>query len=113
MSTTQRLPSPCLSTFQVESRPLPGRTVLRPPGCPTPVSFGLLVSVAFPVDGESGECVPGSCSLTSVSPFLEHMVGFWDPWQVCTSCGHLLWDVRRKAQVAVFLEFSEILRVSH
>lgn len=40
---------------QVESRPLPGRAELRLPGCPTPVSFGLLVSVAFPVDGEPGE----------------------------------------------------------
>lgn len=43
------------STLQVESRPLPGRTVLQLPGCPTPVSFGLLASVAFPVDGEPGE----------------------------------------------------------
>uniref|UniRef100_A0A452SNZ1 Valine--tRNA ligase, mitochondrial n=1 Tax=Ursus americanus TaxID=9643 RepID=A0A452SNZ1_URSAM len=41
-----------ISDIEVESRPLPGRTELRLPGCPTPVSFGLLVSVAFPVDGE-------------------------------------------------------------
>ncbi|XP_019665124.1 valine--tRNA ligase, mitochondrial isoform X1 [Ailuropoda melanoleuca] len=44
-----------ISDMEVESRPLPGRTELRLPGCPTPVSFGLLVSVAFPVDGEPGE----------------------------------------------------------
>nr|XP_035976328.1 valine--tRNA ligase, mitochondrial isoform X1 [Halichoerus grypus] len=44
-----------ISDIEVESRPLPGRTELRLPGCPTPVSFGLLVSVAFPVDGEPGE----------------------------------------------------------
>ncbi|XP_055453013.1 valine--tRNA ligase, mitochondrial [Psammomys obesus] len=41
-----------ISDIEVESRPLPGRTELRLPGCPAPVSFGLLVSVAFPVDGE-------------------------------------------------------------
>ncbi|XP_027626772.1 valine--tRNA ligase, mitochondrial [Tupaia chinensis] len=41
-----------ISDIEVESRPLPGRTELRLPGCPTPVAFGLLISVAFPVDGE-------------------------------------------------------------
>ncbi|XP_044794262.2 valine--tRNA ligase, mitochondrial isoform X2 [Bubalus bubalis] len=44
-----------ISDIEVESRPLPGRTELQLPGCPTPVSFGLLFSVAFPVDGEPGE----------------------------------------------------------
>ncbi|KAM5262876.1 valine--tRNA ligase, mitochondrial [Ctenodactylus gundi] len=43
-----------ISDIEVESRPLSGRTELRLPGCPTPVPFGLLVSVAFPVDGEPG-----------------------------------------------------------
>nr|XP_027778841.1 valine--tRNA ligase, mitochondrial isoform X2 [Marmota flaviventris] len=42
-----------ISDIEVESRSLPGRTELRLPGCPTPVSFGLLVFVAFPVDGEA------------------------------------------------------------
>ncbi|KAM7136631.1 valine--tRNA ligase, mitochondrial isoform 1-T2 [Molossus nigricans] len=41
-----------ISDIEVESRSLSGPTELRLPGCPTPVSFGLLVSVAFPVDGE-------------------------------------------------------------
>ncbi|XP_020030454.2 valine--tRNA ligase, mitochondrial isoform X1 [Castor canadensis] len=41
-----------VSDIEVENRPLPGRTELWLPGCLTPVSFGLLVSVAFPVDGE-------------------------------------------------------------
>ncbi|XP_076772914.1 valine--tRNA ligase, mitochondrial isoform X2 [Arvicanthis niloticus] len=41
-----------ISDIEVESRPLPGRTVLQLPGCPSPVTFGLLASVAFPVDGE-------------------------------------------------------------
>lgn len=49
--------SPCFVPRQVESRALPGPTELRLPGCPAPVSFGLLVSVAFPVDGEPGEAV--------------------------------------------------------
>uniref|UniRef100_A0A8C6WB87 Valine--tRNA ligase, mitochondrial n=1 Tax=Nannospalax galili TaxID=1026970 RepID=A0A8C6WB87_NANGA len=50
-----------VSTFQVESRPLQGRTELRLPGCLTSVSFGLLVSVAFPVDGEpDAEVVVGT-----------------------------------------------------
>ncbi|XP_069344957.1 valine--tRNA ligase, mitochondrial isoform X1 [Eulemur rufifrons] len=50
-----------ISDIEVESRPLPGRTELRLPGCPTPVSFGLLVSVAFPVDGEpDAEVVVGT-----------------------------------------------------
>lgn len=50
-----------ISDIEVESRPLSGRTELRLPGCPTPVSFGLLVSVAFPVDGEpDAEVVVGT-----------------------------------------------------
>ncbi|XP_061003133.1 valine--tRNA ligase, mitochondrial isoform X3 [Dama dama] len=50
-----------ISDIEVESRPLPGRTELQLPGCPTPVSFGLLFSVAFPVDGEPGaEVVVGT-----------------------------------------------------
>ncbi|XP_006215367.3 valine--tRNA ligase, mitochondrial isoform X1 [Vicugna pacos] len=50
-----------ISDVEVESRPLPGRTELRLPGCPTSVSFGLLFSVAFPVDGEpDAEVVVGT-----------------------------------------------------
>uniref|UniRef100_A0A8C2RC25 Valine--tRNA ligase, mitochondrial n=1 Tax=Capra hircus TaxID=9925 RepID=A0A8C2RC25_CAPHI len=50
-----------ISDIEVESRPLPGRTELQLPGCPTPVSFGLLFSVAFPVDGEpDAEVVVGT-----------------------------------------------------
>ncbi|EHH52893.1 hypothetical protein EGM_13426 [Macaca fascicularis] len=50
-----------ISDIEVENRPLPGRTQLRLPGCPTPVSFGLLFSVAFPVDGEpDAEVVVGT-----------------------------------------------------
>ncbi|XP_047651243.1 valine--tRNA ligase, mitochondrial isoform X2 [Phacochoerus africanus] len=50
-----------ISDIEVESRPLSGRTELRLPGCPTPISFGLLVSVAFPVDGEpDAEVVVGT-----------------------------------------------------
>ncbi|XP_014305415.1 valine--tRNA ligase, mitochondrial isoform X2 [Myotis lucifugus] len=50
-----------ISDVEVESRSLPGPTELRLPGCPTPVSFGLLVSVAFPVDGEpDAEVVVGT-----------------------------------------------------
>lgn len=50
--------SDCPRDLQVESRPLSGRTELLLPGCPRPVSFGLLISVAFPVDGEPGEHRP-------------------------------------------------------
>uniref|UniRef100_A0AAA9SZ15 Valine--tRNA ligase, mitochondrial n=2 Tax=Bos taurus TaxID=9913 RepID=A0AAA9SZ15_BOVIN len=51
----------CFTMDTVESRPLPGRTELQLPGCPTPVSFGLLFSVAFPVDGEpDAEVVVGT-----------------------------------------------------
>ncbi|KAM6185035.1 valine--tRNA ligase, mitochondrial [Rhynchocyon petersi] len=50
-----------ISDIEVESRPLPGRTELRVPGCPSLVPFGLLVSVAFPVDGEpDAEVVVGT-----------------------------------------------------
>uniref|UniRef100_G1R100 Valine--tRNA ligase, mitochondrial n=1 Tax=Nomascus leucogenys TaxID=61853 RepID=G1R100_NOMLE len=50
-----------ISDIEVENRPLPGHTQLRLPGCPTPVSFGLLFSVAFPVDGEpDAEVVVGT-----------------------------------------------------
>lgn len=50
-----------ISDIEVENRPLPGRTELCVPGCPSPVTFGLLVSVAFPVDGEpDAEVVVGT-----------------------------------------------------
>ncbi|XP_008573559.1 PREDICTED: valine--tRNA ligase, mitochondrial isoform X2 [Galeopterus variegatus] len=50
-----------ISDIEVESRPLSGRTELLLPGCPTPVSFGFLLSVAFPVDGEpDAEVVVGT-----------------------------------------------------
>ncbi|XP_012928335.2 valine--tRNA ligase, mitochondrial isoform X2 [Heterocephalus glaber] len=50
-----------ISDVEVQSRPLAGRTELQPPGCPSPVSFGLLISVAFPVDGEpDAEVVVGT-----------------------------------------------------
>ncbi|XP_006875744.1 PREDICTED: valine--tRNA ligase, mitochondrial [Chrysochloris asiatica] len=50
-----------ISDIEVENRPLQGRTELQLPGCPTPVSFGLLISVAFPVDGEpDAEVVVGT-----------------------------------------------------
>ena len=55
--------------LQVESRPLSGCTELRLPDSPTPVSFGLLFSVAFPVDGEPGEGSPRKGHpLVSASP---------------------------------------------
>lgn len=50
-----------ISDIEVENRSLPGRTELHVPGCPSPVTFGLLVSVAFPVDGEpDAEVVVGT-----------------------------------------------------
>lgn len=50
-----------ISDVEVERRSLPGPTELRLPGCPNPVTFGLLVSVAFPVDGEpDAEVVVGT-----------------------------------------------------
>lgn len=50
-----------ISDIEVDSRALPGRTELQLPGCPSPVSFGLLFSVAFPVDGEpDAEVVVGT-----------------------------------------------------
>lgn len=62
---------------QVESRSLSGPTELRLPGCPTPVSFGLLVSVAFPVDGEPGESSPRGRGRHSPLPplFSQALVG--------------------------------------
>eukprot|EP00069_Balaena_mysticetus_P002789 bmy_16305T0 len=51
----------CFTMDAVESRPLAGCTELRLPDSPTPVSFGLLFSVAFPVDGEpDAEVVVGT-----------------------------------------------------
>ncbi|XP_003422517.2 valine--tRNA ligase, mitochondrial isoform X1 [Loxodonta africana] len=50
-----------ISDIEVESRALPGHTQLQLPGCPVPVSFGLLVFIAFPVDGEpDAEVVVGT-----------------------------------------------------
>ncbi|XP_075411443.1 valine--tRNA ligase, mitochondrial isoform X2 [Tenrec ecaudatus] len=50
-----------ISDIEVESLPLAGCTELRLPGCPAPVPFGLLISVAFPVDGEpDAEVVVGT-----------------------------------------------------
>jgi hypothetical protein len=94
VSTTERLLFPASSTLQVESRPLPGRTVLQLPGCPTPVSFGLLASVAFPVDGEPGECGPESCPLPLASRFLKS-VRFPGPLVGLHCCGYLFWRGRK------------------
>ncbi|KAM8793811.1 valine--tRNA ligase, mitochondrial-like [Eudromia elegans] len=41
-----------LADLEVEHRWLPGPTSLRVPGCPDPVTFGVIVTVAFPVDGD-------------------------------------------------------------
>lgn len=73
--------------LQVESRALPGRTELQLPGCPTPVSFGLLFSVAFPVDGEPGKCLPPrglpGCPLFPGAQIglLRQPISLWEPWQ--------------------------------
>ncbi|XP_008057155.1 valine--tRNA ligase, mitochondrial isoform X2 [Carlito syrichta] len=78
-----------ISDIEVESRPLPGRTELRLPGCPTPVSFGLMVSVAFPVDGEPDaevvvgttrpETLPGDVAVAvhPDDPRYTHLHGRW------------------------------------
>lgn len=39
---------------QVEPRALTGPTALRVPGCPHPVTFGVLVTFAYPVEGGDG-----------------------------------------------------------
>lgn len=90
--------SPASSTFQVESQSLPGRTVLQLPGCPTPVSFGLLASVAFPVDGEPGECQP-KVALFPLLPIFSST--YWvsgTPGRFAAggpySGGPLLWELR-------------------
>lgn len=71
-----------ISDVEVESRPLSGRTELQLPGCPSPVSFGLLISVAFPVDGEPGECSPRegrtlASALISQAVTVRPTLGFW------------------------------------
>lgn len=55
---------------QVESQPLPGHWAPGLPLLPHPVSFGLLLLVAFPVDGEPGEGSPWKevTHSTSASP---------------------------------------------
>ncbi|XP_067173414.1 LOW QUALITY PROTEIN: valine--tRNA ligase, mitochondrial-like, partial [Apteryx mantelli] len=47
-----------LAHVEVETRPLAGPTALRPPGCPRPVTFGVLVTFAYPVHGDDGLEVP-------------------------------------------------------
>ncbi|XP_027564650.1 valine--tRNA ligase, mitochondrial-like, partial [Neopelma chrysocephalum] len=47
-----------LADIEVEHRALPGPTSLSLPGCPNPVTFGLLVTFAYPVEGDDGLEVP-------------------------------------------------------
>jgi hypothetical protein len=71
------------SNLQVENRPLPGRTELWLPGCLTPVSFGLLVSVAFPVDGEPGECSPPKATSLWIYRGCKRSIQDHVLWEVC------------------------------
>ncbi|XP_065718177.2 valine--tRNA ligase, mitochondrial [Patagioenas fasciata] len=47
-----------LADVEVEWRELSGPTSLRVPGCPQPVTFGVLVTFAYPVEGEDDLEVP-------------------------------------------------------
>uniref|UniRef100_A0A8V5GZV4 Valine--tRNA ligase, mitochondrial n=1 Tax=Melopsittacus undulatus TaxID=13146 RepID=A0A8V5GZV4_MELUD len=47
-----------LADVEVEPRSLTGPTALRVPGCPHPITFGLLVTFAYPVDGGDGLELP-------------------------------------------------------
>ncbi|XP_053907930.1 valine--tRNA ligase, mitochondrial, partial [Cuculus canorus] len=47
-----------VADVEVESRALSGPTRLRVPGCPQPVTFGVLVTFAYPVEGEDGLELP-------------------------------------------------------
>ncbi|GAB0201537.1 valine--tRNA ligase, mitochondrial [Grus japonensis] len=47
-----------LADVEVEPRALTGPTALRVPGCPQPVTFGLLVTFAYPVEGGDGLELP-------------------------------------------------------
>ncbi|KAM9591800.1 valine--tRNA ligase, mitochondrial isoform 2-T2 [Morphnus guianensis] len=47
-----------LADVEVEPRALTGPTALRVPGCPQPVTFGVLVTFAYPVEGGDGLELP-------------------------------------------------------
>ncbi|XP_054033208.1 LOW QUALITY PROTEIN: valine--tRNA ligase, mitochondrial, partial [Dryobates pubescens] len=47
-----------VADIEVESLSLPGPTRLRVPGCPQPVTFGLLFTFAYPVEGDDGLELP-------------------------------------------------------
>uniref|UniRef100_A0A663EWG3 valine--tRNA ligase n=1 Tax=Aquila chrysaetos chrysaetos TaxID=223781 RepID=A0A663EWG3_AQUCH len=47
-----------LADVEVEPRALTGPTALRVPGCPRPVTFGVLVTFAYPVEGGDGLELP-------------------------------------------------------
>ncbi|XP_069630098.1 valine--tRNA ligase, mitochondrial isoform X3 [Haliaeetus albicilla] len=47
-----------LADVEVEPRALTGPTALRIPGCPQPVTFGVLVTFAYPVEGGDGLELP-------------------------------------------------------
>lgn len=47
-----------VADVEVEPRPLAGPTTLRVPGCPHAVTFGVLVTFAYPVEGDDGLELP-------------------------------------------------------
>uniref|UniRef100_A0A8C2T2E2 valine--tRNA ligase n=1 Tax=Coturnix japonica TaxID=93934 RepID=A0A8C2T2E2_COTJA len=47
-----------VADIEVSPRPIPGPTSLRVPGCPHPVTFGVMVTFAYPVEGDDGESWP-------------------------------------------------------
>uniref|UniRef100_A0A8C8VGQ6 Valine--tRNA ligase, mitochondrial n=1 Tax=Pelusios castaneus TaxID=367368 RepID=A0A8C8VGQ6_9SAUR len=47
-----------ISDVEVETRQLPGRTLLPVPACPAPVAFGVLVTFAYKVDGQEDVELP-------------------------------------------------------
>ncbi|XP_031468066.1 valine--tRNA ligase-like isoform X2 [Phasianus colchicus] len=50
-----------VADVEVEPRPLAGPTELRVPGCPHAVTFGVLVTFTYPVEGDDGERCPHLC----------------------------------------------------
>uniref|UniRef100_A0A8B9MJD9 Valine--tRNA ligase, mitochondrial n=1 Tax=Accipiter nisus TaxID=211598 RepID=A0A8B9MJD9_9AVES len=61
-----------LADVEVEPRALTGPTALRVPGCPQPVTFGVLVTFAYPVEGGDGERLAGP---VVTPPLPQHLHG--------------------------------------
>ncbi|XP_015706385.1 valine--tRNA ligase, mitochondrial-like [Coturnix japonica] len=76
-----------VADIEVSPRPIPGPTSLRVPGCPHPVTFGVMVTFAYPVEGDDGLELP--VSTTRPETMLGDVAVAVSPHRPTYQCGRL------------------------